>query len=538
MSGAAPATARALALAVVSGLLLVAAFPPFDVAILAWIGLVPLLAVCRAPWSACLAATVTGAVFFVGIFAWIWTVPAFNLLDGVLVAVYLSLYFALWGLGVAWIRTRTPLPLIVVAPALWVALEYARGHLGFLSLPWMLLGYSQYQATALIQISSVTGVYGVSFLIVMVNAGVAESAAALLSRYRDAREPRWRSALVIVAVPALAIVGVLLHGHGVLSRPHDGGRARIAVVQGNVPQTLKWDTAYRQTTLERYARLTREAARQSPILIVWPETAAPGDVRHDPALHRAVRDLAIETGTHLLVGSSQHAKFDRGERSGKFYNSLFLLTPRGDIAAEYRKMRLVPFGEYAPLHDWITWPRAIAATTGNSVPGTEHTVLRVGEVAVGATICWENLFPELVRESVRRGARLVVNATNEAWFGESSASAQFLAISALRAAENRVAIARATNTGISAFIDPFGRIGPRLRGPEGQELFVEGQLVADVPVATSLTPYTRCGDVFAVVQVAGSALLLLHAGLAHGVRHRVQAGRAASLPRGLNAEPG
>src|SRR5215475_1349788 len=163
---------RGIGLALLSGLLLRLAFPPVDLAVLAWIGLVPLLLAWRSPSSALLLSGLTGVVFFVGIFSWIWTVPDFNLLDGALVAFYLGLYFALWGLGVTWIRSKTGLSLPMVAEPLWVTLEYVRGHLGFLSLPWMLLGYSQYQMAPLIQVASLTGVYGLSFLIVLMNASL------------------------------------------------------------------------------------------------------------------------------------------------------------------------------------------------------------------------------------------------------------------------------------------------------------------------------------------------------------------------------
>jgi apolipoprotein N-acyltransferase len=515
---------RGLALASLSGLVLLLAFPPLDLAILAWIGLVPLLLASRSLRSAFLLSGLTGIVFFVGIFSWIWTVPAFNALDGLLVAVYLGLYFALWGLGVSWIRSRTGLSLPVVAPPLWVALEYVRGHVGFLSLPWMLLGYSQYQATALIQITSLTGVYGLSFLIVLTNASLAEAFGWLLVRSGRTPAPlTWTPRPIALPVSALVLTATLIYGHVELSESGHGDRVRIAVVQGNVPQTLKWDTAYRKATLNRYAQLTREAAEHSPALIVWPETAVPGDVQHDPDLRRAIGQLAVETGTHLLVGSSEHAKFAQRELHGKLYNSLVLVTPHGQIAAEYRKIRLVPFGEYEPLHGFVKWPRAIAAAVGNSVAGTEYSLLQVGDLTFGATICWENLFPDLVREFVKAGARFMVNSTNEAWFGETSASAQFLAISALRAAENRVAMARATNTGISAFIDPFGRITERLRGADGKELFVAGHLVSEVSISSRTTPYTRYGDVFAFLQIGGSGLLLICATAGRGVVQRSMA---------------
>jgi apolipoprotein N-acyltransferase len=528
------AIVRDLGLASLSGLVMLLAFPPFDLAALAWIGLVPLLLACRSPRSAFLLSGLTGIVFFVGIFSWIWNVPAFNLLDGLLVAVYLGLYFALWGLGVAWIRSRTGLPLSIAAAPLWVALEYVRGHVGFLSLPWMLLGYSQYQATALIQVTSLTGVYGLSFLIVLTNASLAEACGCFLIRSGRSPAPlTWTSRPVALPVTALVLIATLVHGHAVLSGPGLTDRIRIAVVQGNVPQPLKWDTGYRQATLDRYAQLTRQVAGHSPALIVWPETAVPGDVQHDPDLRRLIGQLAVETGTHLLVGSSEQAKFARRELHGKLYNSLVLVTPQGGVAAEYRKVRLVPFGEYEPLHGLVKWPRAIAPAVGKSVAGTEYSLLQVGDVTFGATICWENLFPDLVREFVKAGARFMVNSTNEAWFGETSASAQFLAINALRAAENRVAIARATNTGISAFIDPFGRITERLRGADGRELFVEGHIVGEVSLSIGTTPYTRYGDLFAFLQIGGSGLLLICATAARGAPYRsVTHQRAAAFGRG------
>jgi apolipoprotein N-acyltransferase len=490
-------------LASLSGLLLVASFPPFDLDGLAWIALVPLfLAIDGAtPPRAGALAALTGLIFFVGVFAWIWQVPAYNVLDEALLGTYLALYLAVWACGLRWLRGAAALPAALLAPALWVALEYVRSHAGFLALPWMLLGHSQYRHPALLQLTSITGVFGLSFVIVLVNAALAD----VLRR----RPGTWRALPGSAPAAAGLLAVVLVHGAVVLSGEAPAERLAVAAVQGNVPQNVKWDAAFKEATLQRYAELTREAARGRPAVIVWPETAVPGDVEHDPRLFRPVRDLARETGLPLLVGTSEHAKFTKREYGTRAFNSMMLVTPEGRIADIYRKIRLVPFGEYPPLERLVTWPAAIASSMGNSVAGERLTVFRINGVPIASTICWENIFPELFRRFVREGARVVVNATNEAWFQDSGAPRQFLAISVFRAAENRVAVLRVANTGISAFIDPHGRIVERLRGSDGRDVFVAGVLVASMPVTRTETVYTVYGDVFAVSLLAASALLTI-----------------------------
>jgi apolipoprotein N-acyltransferase len=504
---------KAALLSVLSGSLLVFTFPSFDLHVLAWVALVPLLLAIdgKRPGPAYLYALAAGIIFFPGTWYAVYAVPGFKIVDGALISLYLAQYVAVWGLVVAWTRRRTELPLTVVAAPIWVACEYLRCQLGFLSLPWAQLGDSQYESLALLQIASLTGVYGLSFLIVFVNAALTE---AILQGRRGLGIPRssWIAALLLIAV--------FVHGVAVLARRPTPESTRIAVVQGNIPQERKWDAAFRQATLEKYATLTREAARHQPTLIVWPETAVPGDVQHDARLRRAVSAIASEAGTHLLVGTSEYAKFTRQELRGKHYNSVVLFGPDGQTKGEYRKMVLVPWAEYPPLRDWFDWPRALVSKTGGFVQGEDYTVFAVGPAKIGVTICWENIFPDLVREFAKRGVNLMINATNEAWFGETAASRQFLTMSAMRAAEHRIAIARATNTGISVFIDDRGKITQRLTGPDGKDMFVEGVLVGDVPLTTARTFYTRYGDVFAVSQAALAVLLLIGAGLPARARLR------------------
>ena len=502
-----------LGLACLSAALLILSFPSFDFGALAWAALVPLLIALdgKRPSQAFVLSHVAGVIFYVGVLFWIWSVPAWNLLDEFLIGgIYLALYVSLWGLGLNWIRARTALPAALIAPVLWVTLEYVRSHLGFLAFPWMLLGHSQYLYPFLVQLSALTGVYGLSFLIVLATVAIAD---AILHRPNARFAPNGRSILRRIPLSLVAAAALLLltslYGLAVLPRGGSGESLSIALVQGNIPQEQKWDGRHREAILERYAGLTRLAARQAPALIVWPETAVPGDLGHDQNLQRRLGRLAVETKTPLLVGAAENAKFTTKKLEDKFYNSVFLISTDGRVEGQYRKMLLVPFSEYAPLRDLVTWPKAIVSGAGDYVPGDRYTLFTVGPATFGAVICWEAIFPNFVREFVNRGARFLVVATNEAHFRETAAPYQLLAMSVFRAAENRIAIARSANTGISALIDPFGRITHRLRGAAQKELFVEGVLVGAIAVSGSSTFYTRYGDVFAVLQVAGSAILLL-----------------------------
>jgi apolipoprotein N-acyltransferase len=474
------------------------------VAGLAWVALVPLLSALeeKGVWTAFLLSTLTGLILFPGVCYWVWAVDAFQLLDFLLLGTYLALYIGAWGGALTWVRKRTGLSVVVVAPPLWIACEYLRSYFWILSAPWMLLGHSQYLHPMLIQITAVTGVHGLSFLIVFVNAAIAETVCHLRRRWRlSPPDEQGAFPWLGLAVSGALVLTTLLYGECVLRTSMVGPSLRVAIIQPNVSNQEKWEKNNRQKLLDHYARLTQEAARQTPRLIVWPETAVPGDVQHDPQLFQAVSRIAVAVQTPLLVGSGEKALFTDRRLVNRYYNSLFLFSSDGHITGQYRKMALVPFGEYVPLRDVITWPQALAAMLGDYVPGDRYTIFPLEKTHFGAVICWELIFPELVREFVRRGARFMVIATNEAWFGETAAPYQLLAMSVFRAVENRVAIVRAANTGISAFIDPFGRITERLQSADLRELFVEGVLTSEVPLAEGQTWYTRHGDMFAFLQI-------------------------------------
>jgi apolipoprotein N-acyltransferase len=530
-----------LSLSCLSGALLVLSFPPLGLGSLAWIALVPLLVSLegRGPGAAFVLSYVGGLVFIIGSFSWILTVPGYNLVDEALLAFYLALYVAVWGLTVAWLRRRTALPLAVVAPILWVALEYVRSNLGFLSLPWMLLGHTQHLNIRLIQITSFTGVYGLTFLIVLVNAAVAETTlhfagtSAALSR-----EVVSGSRLPVGALACAAVLLVSTWFYGVTVAAPSQGRERItaALIRTNVARDHKWDTESRRRIVERNEELTRKAAEAAPQLIVWPETAVPGDVQHHLPLRQMVAQAARESKTSLLVGSSEYAKFTERRLVTGQYNSMYLFSPTGEIAGQYRKIVLVPFGEYEPMRGLVRWPKIIAASMGTHLPGNAYMVFNIGGVPFSAVICWEIIFPDLVRHFVLGGARFIVNASNEAWFPGSSMPEQMLAMSVFRAVENRTAVARSANLGISAIIDPFGRVTQRFSGSAPGAAPADGVLVGEIPLAGSGTFYTRHGDLFAFACVAASLLFFSSAWVPSAVR-RLLAVRVAGRARRPSGMP-
>jgi apolipoprotein N-acyltransferase len=487
------------ALAVTAGAAALAlAFPGTDWSGAAWVALAPVIVqalVLRRPRAALGLGWLGGFVFFLLLLRWLnFTFRVYSTIPWPLVwvptallAAYCGLYVGLFASTLAWIAARRSIPsAAVAAPFVWVVLEWVRGWLmgGF---PWGNLGYSQYRQLAVIQIAELGGVYAVSFVVIAVNAALA--AAAVLGG---------RRALVALAAAALLFAATLTFGHArlrALAAPAE--TAAVAVIQPSIAQPLKWDPNFAASTLANYFELTRRAGQARPALIVWPETATPTVLREDPALQAALRGLSREVGAPLLVGSID------AERSSppKWRNSAFLLDERG-IANRYDKIQLVPFGEYVPLSGVIGFVRGWAEFIADLEPGSRSVVFSGPPAPFGTVICYEGVFPALVRRFVRDGARFMVNMTNDGWFGQTAGPLQHLAMYPLRAVEHRVSIVRAANTGVSAVIDPSGLITRSL------PLFARGTLVERVSLRTGETLYTRFGDWLVYLALAVSALVL------------------------------
>jgi apolipoprotein N-acyltransferase len=490
-----------LALAGSSGILLLLSFPKFGSGLLAWFALTPLLFSLRTanPAEGFRLGFFSGLVAHVGILYWIVHVVvqygdlplSAGLLAMLLLCSYLSVYTAVFAMGVVWFHSRGVRPFFS-APPLWTVLEFFRSHLltGF---PWENLAYSQYLHGNLIQLADWTGIYGITFAIVLANALWADCFAE-----RDRKRLLLTEGLAVIALIA-AMVG---YGHfRILDLENDLRGAAgfpVTLVQGNIDQSVKWDPRYQEETLEIYRFLTlREKAGEGG-LIVWPETAAPFYFQQLGPLRERVVSVARTAGGELLFGSPSYEKANG--RIG-YRNSAFLLGPDGVPSGRYDKVHLVPYGEYVPLRTIFPFIGKLVAGVGDFQAGEGfHPLVGEGQ-KLGVLICYEGIFPEAARAYKRGGATLLVNITNDAWFGRTSAPYQHLSMTVFRAVETRLHLVRAANTGISAIIDPTGRILSRTH------IFERTVLKGEVKIIDEKTFYAAYGDWF--VGLCGMVLLIL-----------------------------
>ena len=401
-----------------------------------------------------------------------------------LVSLYLALYPAVFSYLFCHYQAKTRL-VVFLSASLWVGLEYVRAK-ALTGFPWCLLGYSQFRNITLIQVTDLVGVYGISFLIVLCN-----TALYFLLIERDFKRRRFLKLEAFLSL-ALALL-TLLYGHRRLGeakeKSQDRHSLRVAVIQGNIDQSVKWNPEYQAKTLGIYQRLTRSTADFKPQLVAWPETAVPVFIQDSREFSLQLQAIARESGGELIFGSPAYRREMNGIR---YYNRAYHLSPKGGLSAYYDKVHLVPFGEYVPLQRLLPFIHRLAPAAGDFASGEKISPLELPQVSAGLLICFEAIFPELARAHVLAGADILVNITNDAWFGMTSAPYQHLSMAAIRAVENGRPLIRAANTGFSAFINPRGRIVSR------SGLFTEGILEHEVPLGNSeMTRYTRYGDVFA-----------------------------------------
>ena len=497
---------KAILLSLASGLLLTLSFPVYSLGPLAWAALLPLIFVVQSsqPATCFKLGWVAGLVHGLTLLYWIvFVVNHYGNLPFVasvavcfLLVAYLALYLGLFCAGLSWLRTRG-LPWLLVAPFFWVALEFGRGWL-FSGFPWENLGYSQHRLLPLIQMADLTGVAGVSFLLVAVNALLYQGLASLMQRKRIL------ASILPVTLAAAILLSQYAYGLWRLSTLETSSppSIRVSLIQGNISQETKWEPAFQQATLERYLRLTRAAVeRDHPQLVVWPETATPFYFLGEGELSRILILEAQSLQTPLLFGSPAVRR--QGDRL-RFYNRAYLLDERGRVGGYYDKRRLVPFGEYVPLQSVLFFIHRLVEATGDFAAGDRPAVMELAAARPGILICYEAIFPELSRDLVRHGANLLVNITNDAWFGRTSAPYQHLSMAVLRAVELRAPMARCANTGISALIDPSGRI------LQETGLFEEGTLTGSLPLGAGQTFYCRYGEWLALgcLLVSGIAFVI------------------------------
>jgi apolipoprotein N-acyltransferase len=490
-----------LTMALLSGLLLFLSFPKFGNGILAWVALLPLLHALNnaEPREGFKIGFVTGLIAHVGIIYWIPHVvvqygylPFYvGIAAMLLLAAYLSLYTACFAMGVIFLRTSGK-AVFLTAPLLWTVLEYARSHLltGF---PWETLACSQYLSGNIIQIADVTGIYGISFTIVLINAVLYN---VLTAGFRGSR-------YAVAEIATACAVFAIIYGYGhfraaeIYEALKKVSPVEVALIQGNIDQNMKWDARYQLETLDIYRFLSLMTIPAQRGFIVWPETAAPFYFERSDPLRAVVVDVARTSGRTLLFGSPRYEE----ENGAAFYmNSAYLLRTDGVIGGRYDKVHLVPYGEYVPLRKLFPFIGKLVPGVGDFRSGKGFDPIVSDGHRLGVLICYEGIFPQAARDYKRNGADLLVNITNDAWFGRTSAPHQHLSMTVFRAVENRLYLVRAANTGISAVIDPTGVIVSRTG------VFERTVLKGEVKFIDEKTFYAAYGDVF--VYLCGLLLIL------------------------------
>ena len=487
-----------------TGLLHPLCFPHFDLWWLAWVVLVPLhLIIEKAdPKNAFRYGWIAGVIAFTGTITWVITamnqygqVPfVVSALLMLLLATYLGLFVGAYAWGYRRLHNWHPVWLWLGAPSLWVSLEYLRTY-AFSGFPWTLLGYSQYQWLPVIQLSDMTGVYGVSFLVVMGNVAITVVLSWLWHRKDQlAASLPWQPALAFVVIlsASLAYGQWQINQQALLDR--SAKSLSLGLVQANIAQDKKWDTTYIDETLKRYTTLSQQTGKNLDLLI-WPEAATPFFFEKERTYQKIILSVLRDSQSPLLFGSPTL----RFESDGSPYllNSAYMLSPEKLMTGRYDKRHLVPFGEYIPLKSLLFFLEKLVVGIGDFKPGQGPLTLPLPDTSdqpppsFGVPICFEIIFPDLVRRMAREGANFLVTLTNDAWFGDSAAPYQHFSMAVFRAVENHLAVARAANTGISGFIDPDGRILTET------PIFTQQAVTGSIPLRTSTpTFYTQYGDVF------------------------------------------
>jgi len=497
-----------LPLAIASGAALALSFPNYDLTLLAWIAIGLLILACfgACPRAGLLYGFLHGVVFYPLSVPWIDTVMRqYGSVDlwtsgGILalLSVALAIFPAVFGWAIALVSIKL-VPgknrqfACMLAPFLWVALELARTHMILGGFPWNLTGYAASGSLGLVQIAALTGVYGLSFV-------VAAWSSLIVYAILAGRQSIWKAALVFTGLLILWGIG------GKYFVPFAAPHHVAHLVQTNFAQAEEYPANWMQVhaneldQLERLSVGAAQAAATRPSLIVWPEVPAPFSMQ-DPAFAQRAQKIARASASDFLVGIVDWKRDSQGKWLAS--NTAILLNPLSLRVFTYDKIHLVPFGEFVPYRRWLRFAGRLTADLADFTPGTSYSVGKLPDGTFGVFICYEAIFPAEVREFTRNGAQLLVNISNDGWFGRSAAPAQHLMMARVRAVENRRWLLRDTNNGFTASVDPYGRIVAELPTD------VRSELDAPYDFRRNLTPYVRFGDWFAWLCVIGSLTLLI-----------------------------
>jgi apolipoprotein N-acyltransferase len=488
---------------ILSGFLLALSFPPMSLSFLAFVALVPLFVYLDRPltFSRTARAGILTAITFFGItLSWLNAVGTISWLAFPAYAAAVLLHvagFFCFVIPVAVLKEYLALPFLLTAPFAWVVCERLRGY-GDLAFPWTAFGYSLTRFPFLLQFADVVGIYGVSFWLVTLNVFLFE---VIRARHQSAQFRKY-AILWLALFGGVNLYDALKWVQGV--RPVTG-HVNVAVVQPNVPERIKWDDHYGREILAKTFALNASATKGSTDLVVWPETAVPYYIDEDHPFSLAEMGQLPPGSARVLTGLLYAAKDTDG--AVHFYNAAAMFDSRGVMLQRYKKIYLVPATEKYPFLSVLGFTRPLFniqdIVYGAMDPGSDHTIFTLPHTKFAVMICYESAFPQLSREFRLAGANFLVNITNDAWFGRSFAPYQHASFLVLRAIENRTAIVRCGNTGISGFLDPQGR------WQQKTALFTEVVIQESIPLTNGLTFYTRFGDLIVYISYAILALYLL-----------------------------
>ena len=449
-----------------------------------------------------------GFIFFGLTLYWIVFVTA---LGAVLLWIYFALYFGLFGLGYFWLSRKKFLARMLLLPALWVTLEYVRAH--FLSgFGWVSLGYSQYQNLGLIQIADMTGVYGVSFLIVMANVFFKEIFVFFFRRTSEVSKKEFVNAFVLMIVLVGLSMGYSffkLHEDVSLDEDIPGATIKIGVAQGNVPHERRWHPKMWPFILRDYFALSEKLMQEKVDLIIWPESAYPGYYGEDPENAREFKAFLLKAKTPHVIGTIT--------KEGENYFNSAVLFSAGKPEAAYHKIHLVLFGEFIPMRKQFPFLASLVPID-DFTRGKERVLFKAPSSQdankpffYSVLICFEDTVPDLVRGFVKSGANLLIDMSNDAWFGDSKEPFLHLQSAVFRSIENRRFLVRCGNVGVSCFIDPCGRILNAVKNTLGKMTYVDGVAAQEISFASDRTLYTKFGDFFAYFCFSGILVgVILH----------------------------
>jgi apolipoprotein N-acyltransferase len=512
--------------ATLAGLLLAASFPKIGIAGLAWVAPALMLAAAlgKNGWEGFRIGYIAGLAYYLASLYWLllipyrWhSIPLGPAAGWLSLSAYLALYPATWVwcvktdgvLARTWVQRAL---WAISGAALWVALEMLVARL-FTGFPWNLLGASQYQMTPLIQIASVTGIYGLSFLVIWISLSLLS--AGLMIVLRPTTRSVWAGEIIL---PALVVAMLFNFGFRQMARESAPIRTlNVALIQPSIPQTLIWDSSRDMDRFHDLIRLSEQALTNRTDLLVWPEAAVPSFARWNTNVYSAITNLVRQHRVWLILGSDDVARLPPPAATDEFeyYNASFLVSPDGEFVSRYRKRNLVVFGEYIPLVRWLPFIKWFTPIEGGFTPGERPVpfVLTRPLVNTSPLICFEDTFPGTAREAADDDTDFLVNLTNNGWFGDSAAQWQHAASAVFRAVENGLPLVRCSNNGLTGWVDAQGRLRDVFHDEHGT-IYGPGFLITQIPLLApgqhrAPTFYHQHGDWFgwACVGITGITLI-------------------------------